>query len=64
MRCFLSITKNNLVMLLIEPYLVKYPVGIYSVENYNDLNDCYYIDGMAHHRSRFVQPSTLVLELF
>jgi hypothetical protein len=51
-------------MLLIEPYLVKYPVGVYFVEDYNDINDCYYIDGMAHHRSRFVQPSTLVLELF
>ena len=55
---------NLISMLLIEPYLDRCPIGIYQVivdqEGFS-----IYIDGrfFHHHASRFVEPSSLLLEL-
>lgn len=52
-------------MYLYQPYLVAYPVGVYTVQITKDshINDCYYIDGVAHNKFRFIEVSSLLLEL-
>ena len=50
-------------MLLIEPYLIDFPAGLYYVTEIEN-SDFYYINGMSHHNSRFVEPSSLLMELF
>jgi hypothetical protein len=50
-------------MFLVESYLTDFPIGLYYVTDYGDYS-CYYINGISHHKSRFIEPSSLLLELF
>jgi hypothetical protein len=53
-------------MILIYPYLRDFPIGIYTVELDEELPCCYIISyGLRyiHNYDRFVEPSSLLLEL-
>jgi hypothetical protein len=52
-------------MFLIDPYLERCPVGMYQVIA-DEHGFTIYIDGrfFHHQASRFVRPSSLLLELF
>jgi len=55
---------ETLALLLLRPYLARFPVGVYKVL----VNGDYYVivkgvDRIHHHKSRFVPCSSLLLEL-
>jgi hypothetical protein len=50
-------------LFLIKPLYVGIPCGVYEVEVISGWQDVYWINGFAHNRSRFVEPSSLILEL-
>jgi hypothetical protein len=55
---------ETLTLLLLRPYLARFPVGIYKVfvdgDNYVMVDG---VDRIHHHKSRFVPYSSLLLEL-
>lgn len=56
-----AVTKK---LLLIRPLYVAIPVGIYEVVEYDTWHNIYFINEFAHNFDRFVEPSSLMLELF
>lgn len=51
-------------LVLINPLYVSIPAGVYEVIVYDSWQDIYWINEFAHNASRFVEPSSLILELF
>lgn len=49
-------------VVLIKPIHKSIPAGVYEVQHEND--KCYVIEGMFHNKERFVECSSLLLELF
>lgn len=47
---------------LIKPLFSHIPMGLYEVEYEN--SECYIINGFFHNKNRFIDPSSLILELF
>lgn len=50
------------IVILVKPLLEFIPIGVYEIEYEND--NCYVIEGMFHNKDRFVECSSLLLELF
>jgi hypothetical protein len=49
-------------VILITQVYKHIPIGIYEIEHEN--LECYVIKGLLHNKSRFVECSSLLLELF
>ncbi len=52
----------NKKLILIKQVYKHIPIGIYEIEHEN--LECYVIKGLLHNKSRFVECSSLLLELF
>lgn len=51
-------------LVLVNPVYATIPAGIYEVVIYDSWQDIYWINDFAHNSNRFVEPSSLMLELF
>lgn len=49
------------IVFLVAPMMPLIPKGFYSVEYENE--ECYVIHGIFHNKRRFIEPSSLLLEL-
>ena len=49
------------IVFLVAPMMSYIPKGFYPVEHENE--NCYVIHGIFHNKRRFIEPSSLLLEL-
>lgn len=49
------------IVFLVAPMMSYIPKGFYSVEHESE--NCYVIHGIYHNKRRFIEPSSLLLEL-
>lgn len=56
----IAVTKK---LMLINPLYTTIPAGVYDVVVYDNWQEIYWINEFAHNASRFVEPSSLLLEL-
>jgi hypothetical protein len=51
-------------LVLVKPLYTTIPAGVYEVVVYDSWQNIYWINEFAHNANRFVEPSSLILELF
>lgn len=51
-------------LVLIRPLYTTIPAGLYEVFIHEDEDSIYWINEFAHNANRFIEPSSLLLELF
>ncbi len=51
-------------LVLIRPLYTTIPAGLYEVFIHEEADSIYWIGNFAHNANRFIEPSSLLLELF
>ncbi len=51
-------------LVLIRPLYTNIPAGLYEVFIHEEADSIYWINEFAHNANRFIEPSSLLLELF